>query len=390
MESEFDTQKLNSALLLFAKEAKRLEKAQLHLKSEIQSLKERLEASFETMEALFSHLTDALLFIDNTMKIQLTNEAFCQLFSKERENLIGKSYSEFFSDHYFGVSIEESMREKDVSKRLFLSLMLKREKKELEVILNPINGKRGGLLLLIKEVALAKQLEETNERYKRWHELHEMMGGLAHEIRNPLSGIQGFASLLLRDVKESSSHEALSSILEGTKIISRLVEDALSSCRSQRVKFINATIDSLIEETIALSIASKNEKREIRFEKNESPIETMLDADLFKCALLNILNNALEASPKGSTVTVSLVKESEWIKVMVQDRGKGLSKEKLKKLFTPFFTTKNKGTGLGLFESLKAISLQGGSIDVESEEKKGTLFIIKLPCDYAARENSHC
>lgn len=381
---------LKEALSLFSQEAERLQQAQELLKKEIGQLKERLKSSHETFESLFSTLADALVYVNQEGIVELANETFLELFKFERAAIIAKPYESCFDDTFFGFSMKEALNERKISRRLFLSHQIGKRIKELEVIATSVQSRKGGVLLMIKKAEVALRLEMASERHREWRELHEMVGSLAHEIRNPLSGIQGFATLLLRELKDDNAHAMASSILDGTKMISRLVEEALTTSAAPEINLVKCDLIALIEETLLFTEVSLDIRDRFKFNKNCDSLSLFIDRELFKRALFNLLKNAHEATAHIIPVNINLRMDEKNVWIDIKDQGPGIEIEQMKKLFTVNFSTKKGGHGFGLFESYKVITALGGSIQIESKLYDGATFTVQLPLNNVARKNSNC
>jgi signal transduction histidine kinase len=199
-----------------------------------------------------------------------------------------------------------------------------------------------------------------------------MAATLAHEIRNPLGGIEGFAQLLKQDLKEPSHQQMVAAILEGSRLLNNLVTEVLSYARPMRLHFAPIDLVVLVKESLALA-ATSFRMPTCSFKSAFTTYPLSLDEEHIKCTLLNVLRNAAEAG--GTLVNIELTAEGALI---VKDNGEGIAQKDLKKIFTPFFTTKTHGTGLGLAHSLAIIKAHNGTLEVCSEVGKGTQLIIKL------------
>nr|NGX55370.1 Sensor protein ZraS [Chlamydiota bacterium] len=259
-------------------------------------------------------------------------------------------------------------------------LTLNHNDRELEISTSFVPEK--GLLLLLRDVTDLRRLEQAVDRNDRLRELGEMAATLAHEIRNPLGGIEGFASLLLRDLKEEpKQREMAHSIIDGTRTLNRLVSNVLHFARPLDIHFALTNLVSVIEEVIDLVDADESEAKSCTFHTPESSLSTSLDRSLIKMALLNLVRNGLQASPEGGNITVKLWKSEEVAHIAITDQGEGIAAKNLEKIFTPFYTTKCSGTGLGLSETDKIIKAHGGTIEIDSKVGQGSTFTIKLPLE---------
>ena len=354
---------LKEAFALFSEESKRLEKAYA-------SLQKEFHERTQDLSHIVSHLNEGLIFVSLDKKISLFNHAAQTLTGTLAKEALNLPFSSCFSDELFGFSMSQAIENKKLNKKIFLTLT---NGKEITVSASFIPD-RGVVCVLDEKLELEKSVER-NERLK---ELGEVAAGLAHEIRNPLGGIEGFASLLCRDLKESPDQlQMAEKILEGTRSLNRLVTNILNYAKPLPVHFIECDLLLLIGEVLDL-FAHDKISLPCRLETEFFSLKVTCDPELFKKALLNLLRNACEASAQTDTILVKVEKEGADLLIGVTDHGQGILPENLKHLFTPFFTTKATGTGLGLTEVYKALNAMGALIHVESVPQVKTTFTIKL------------
>jgi signal transduction histidine kinase len=249
-----------------------------------------------------------------------------------------------------------------------------------------------GLIVLLRDVSELRKLQKLASRNSRMQELGEMAAMVAHEIRNPLGGIKGYASLLERDLAEQPHLKEMASyIIQGTDDLNRLVSRVLYYARPVHVDLRVTDLMALIKEVEEhiRADAALNPLCEIVIQKNSPSAILPLDPHLIKSALFNLIVNAMEAMPGGGRISITAAKTEEQAIVAVSDTGHGIPKQNLEKIFSPFFTTKPHGSGFGLSEVHKNIQLHGGTIAVVSQEKIGTTFTIFLPLYPLRYEEGH-
>ncbi len=227
-----------------------------------------------------------------------------------------------------------------------------------------------------------KRLQLLANRNDRMKELGEMAATVAHEIRNPLGGIRGYASLLLRDL-EGSSHlkEMVQHIVNGTKSLERIVNNVLHFARPIEITQKDEDINKLIKEVCKLIKVDPAFPPNVSIETHfhSSCFVVSIDKECIRSALLNLLVNACQAITNKGKITISLIKNNDSCVINISDTGIGINKEDLENIFSPFFTTKEEGNGLGLAETYKIIQAHLGTIDVRSHKDVGTTFTLTLP-----------
>jgi len=203
---------------------------------------------------------------------------------------------------------------------------------------------------------------------------------LAHEIRNPLTNINLTLEQLEFEAANPEFDTYFGMIKRNTRRISDLINELLLSSRPADVVREKHSLQKLIDDTLALAL-DRITLKNVKVEKNisEDLCEINVDAPKIKTALLNIIINAIEAVPqKDGTIIINALKEDDHCVITIQDNGHGIPADHIKKLFEPYFTVKNGGMGLGLATSHNIIQSHDGTIEVESEVKKGTKFMIRL------------
>ncbi|WP_088536691.1 nitrogen regulation protein NR(II) [Geobacter sp. DSM 9736] len=228
------------------------------------------------------------------------------------------------------------------------------------------------------------RIEDELRRAERLSTLGELSAVLAHEIRNPLGSIQGTAEILRDDYSPGDrKYEFIQILLKESERLNRVVEDFL---RLARPRPATMTACDIIQELRAVATLARIEarKRGIDLELKDVPLPLIqADGEKLRQAFLNILLNALQATPSGGKVTVtaalSELDGGRWILLSFDDTGGGISGDVMEQIFEPFYTTKESGTGLGLAVTRKIIQAHGGSVTLQSEVGRGTSVCVRLP-----------
>jgi len=263
------------------------------------------------------------------------------------------------------------------------------------VVYEEAQGKRREML---RTKEAAEQLAESNRtlqltqaslrRSERLAALGQLTAGLAHELRNPLGTIKASAELLSRrsthqkpEVVEELSGYIASEVDRTNALVSRFLDFA----RPLELHGQTSDIRKAAEQAAAQANgrAAAGEVR-IELQLPDQALEFCFDLDLLSVAVLNLLQNAVDASPPGAVVTLAVKDTGAQIRIVVSDHGAGIAREHLESIFNPFFTTKINGTGLGLALVAKIVDEHRGRIAVSSEPGMGTTFEILLPHDRQA------
>lgn len=349
---------------------------------------EKIEQAERELDMLFNSITDLIYYTDESFTIKKANTSFCKK--------LGLSENEVIAKKCFKLIHKMNYPPKECPHREALetgkALVGEIEENYLDGVYllssSPIFDKAGnviGTINVAKNITEIKNLREKISSMEKMAALGEMAAKVAHEIRNPLLAIGGFAKRLNKEINDEKLREYVKVIVDETIRLEKILNETLSFVRPQPSPKVPFKINDLINDIVNLTESTlKDNNNKLSIEIGEDII-ILGSYDKLKEVLLNLITNANEATRDG-TITIRLRKyfaeeiiSNEFCILEVQDTGSGIAKENLKKIFNPFFTTKINGTGLGLAISKKIVEEHGGIIKVESEENRGTIFKIYLP-----------
>jgi len=226
-------------------------------------------------------------------------------------------------------------------------------------------------------------LEKEVETSRRLASLGRLAAGVAHEIRNPLSSIKGFATYFKERYRDNPDDQKTSEIMiQEVDRLNRVITQLLEFARPPVIQKKRVSLQSLIQHSLKMIERQASAKKIQILSHLPSEIqEVELDPDGINQVLLNLYLNAVEATDQGGTLSVALFadQDSRSVKITVSDTGMGIGKEDLERIFDPYFTTKQTGTGLGLAIVHKIIEAHGGEVRAESEIGRGTTVTVVLP-----------
>ncbi|ATB42563.1 PAS domain-containing sensor histidine kinase [Cystobacter fuscus] len=236
-----------------------------------------------------------------------------------------------------------------------------------------------GMLIVFQDLTELRRTEEDLRRADRLAALGTLAAQLAHEIRNPLAAMRGSAQLLVQE----SSGDPLSArlvdvLLRESDRLSHLVEDFLRFARPPPPLKQEVDLGALVAETVDMLRADPL-ARQVRVETALLPLRILVDADQLRQVLINLLRNAFQAAEEGGVVRVTLRPEDSWAELLIWDSGGRIPPAHLSRIFEPFFSTRQGGTGLGLSTAHSIVRSHGGNIRVSSSPQEGTGFLIQLP-----------
>jgi len=226
-----------------------------------------------------------------------------------------------------------------------------------------------------------KRVQEELIQANKYKVIGELAAGIAHEIRNPLGSIQGSIEILRKDYKpEDSKYEFLNILLKEVQRLNKVITDFLNYAKPALPNLIDIEIDQLIGETVLiLSPQAVKKGISLKTELGKNLPRIKADPSQLKQAFINLILNSLESMDDKGEITISAHQDKNRLKIVFQDNGKGMSGETKNKIFTPFFSTKEGGTGLGLGIVERIVQNHKGEIRVESKLGKGATFTLSFP-----------
>ena len=378
---------------------RQLEEQFEYLNIKLEETNHELRKSLEEKDRVSNYLNNILESMSGGVLV-VDLEGNITLFNQAAEEITGLAQQEVQGYPYAQVIGLDAGRELSVLHTLetFQSLTNREKNLQLEngrtiplgfstALVRDAEGNVLGAVEVFNDLTEVKRLEAQVQRMHTLAALGEMAATVAHEIRNPLGGIAGFATLLERDLAADDPRRRLArKITEGVARLNRIVSSLLSYTRPLTLNTRPVNIVEVVEEATAffeIDLERRHENISLQRLYPALPLDCAIDPEQFQQVILNLLHNATQAmSPRGGTITIGLVTHTPdpaQIRLTVRDQGMGMSSEVQQKLFTPFFTTKEDGTGLGLVTSKKIIEAHGGLITVESEPGKGTCFTVSIP-----------
>ena len=338
---------------------------------------------------VFDSLADGILIADNNFKIINMNDGAELLLNMSRKHVLNKSYSKIFPNEIYknaqkALKEERTISEDEVEFGIFMNKPVL-----LQITVTPFfseQGKIEGTITQLKDIEGTKFLSGFSKQQLTNTNFENLILGLAHELKNPLSGIKGAAQLLSSELSKNEVEKCSNIIVkEANRLIDLLdrlkkLDDFTQDTMSQ------VDIHEILLDIIYLE--SKSISNEIEFKKNFDitipPVKG--DENSLKQVFLNLINNAVQSIKKSGEIILTTkwvndykIKSKSAILISVKDNGIGIKKDEIEKIFTPFFTTKSKGSGLGLFLSHQIVAKHGGAIFVESKQKEGSEFKVYLP-----------
>jgi two-component system sensor histidine kinase HydH len=332
---------------------------------------------------ILAQMREGVVTIDREDTILMFNRRAEELLGVTAEGFGGRSLNTLQQGHTATLarlfsredgSTELLLKERDGSERI------------LEVSISTTRNTTGepeSRTALLRDLTAARQLEREVRRKDKLTAMGELASGVAHEIRNPLNAMgliaQRFGKEFTprRGVREFRS---LAEVMQSeTRRVNGIIRQFLAFARPPALRKITTQLPEFFDR-IAATFAAQSAEKGVAFTTScDAELEAEIDPDQMTQAMLNVLQNALDATPRGGRINLTARAIGRKVRVTVKDTGKGISPTELEKIFNLYYTTKPDGSGLGLSITEQIVGQHDGRIDISSEPGKGTTFIIELP-----------
>ncbi|MEW6413042.1 MAG: ATP-binding protein [Candidatus Zixiibacteriota bacterium] len=365
----------------------------------------------EFLNGILSSISAGVIAVDLNGKVTHFNPAASIILGIPSREPVGKLYRDIIPPgtptSANALRAAESGQEVDsIEKRIDLADGTRLQVSVSTAVLRDNEQRVIGAVEVFQDLTKFKKMEQEIARLNTLAALGEMAATVAHEVRNPLAGIGGFAALLERDLDESDpKRQLVQKIIKGVNSLNETVDTLLSYSRFEEVNkcevnyesFIRATIDQFCSDHQQRMDKVTIDYRVLRHPTSE-PVQLHLDQMLFRQVLFNILGNAVDACSEDGLIEVCMQKlprqtalarygdrtmlsvNETVVETTISDNGCGIAKECIDRIFAPFFTTKREGNGLGLAVAWKITKAHGGEIFVENKaDGKGAIFYLLIP-----------
>lgn len=341
-------------------------------------------SSGESYKRLIDSLPESIIIHQDNRIVYVNNATVCMFGASNMGDIIGKSIHDFFEPEYterIHERVKQAMKQKlplnSIEHRMkrFDGSMFFFEVSSLYIVF----GEKEAILSIGKDITIRKaQNEQQLQKSEKLAMLGQMAAGIAHEVRNPLTSIKGFIYLLKSNELKDEYFDIVESELER---INSIVGEFMVLAKPSVATFLEQDITVLIKEIVTLINTQSILNNVQIFVEFESDLPMVsCDKNQLKQVFLNLLKNSIEAMPQGGSIEVKVKeKEEDMISIQIIDEGIGIPTDQLPTLGEPFYTTKEKGTGLGLMTCYKIIESHNGKLTIESKLNVGTMIEIILP-----------
>ncbi|UCH06754.1 MAG: PAS domain-containing protein [Deltaproteobacteria bacterium] len=343
-------------------------------------------------DTVVENMPIGLLTLDPEGKITSFNQTAEAVLRRSSGEVVGKRANDILPEQLWKL-IDQRKNKRDIIQRDMDCVLGGGKTVSLEASVSSLFGDSGELLgdvLLFRDLTEVQELKREVERNRRLASIGRLAAGVAHEIRNPLSSIKGFATYFKERYREVPEDQKTAEIMvQEVERLNRVIGQLLEFARPVAIIKKPTSLETLIKHSIKM-VEGQARAKGIKTTTSFSPgiKDAFVDPDKISQVLLNLYLNAIEAMDQGGRLSVSLDwdEHSQIARITVTDTGEGIRKEDLAHVFDPYFTTKESGTGLGLAIVHNIIESHSGEIRVESEQGKGTSVTILLPVSTEDRE----
>jgi len=342
-------------------------------------------------DSLVNHMPIGLVAMDPGKRIIAFNETAEALFGLPAGDVLGRTSEEtlpeIITETTEGLGATQQILEKEtdcpVSRERTIPLSI------IATRLQDDEGNFFGYVILFRDLTEVQHLKRELERNRRLAAIGSLASGVAHEIRNPLSSIKGFATYLRERYRDNPEDLQVTDIMiQEVERLNRVIGQLLEFSRPLILNRKEATIEPILRHAmkmIEIQALEKGVSLEVDFGRMVPDL--LLDSDRMTQVFLNLTLNALNAMEKGGTLSLRVTQSGDrTVRVDISDTGTGIGKEELGRIFDPYFTTRPSGTGLGLPIAQRIVEAHGGEILVSSEPGRGTVFSVLLPRREASSE----
>lgn len=355
--------------------------------TEYRDLIRRLTASERKFKAILDTATDAILSIDACHRIVLFNNAAERIFGYARGEMLGMDLKLLipprYGDHFQYVKRFLETRSSTLMGRTLSLTALGKGGREFPIELSLSHHEADGEITftaIIRDMTAQTQLEKNLLQAERLAAVGQAVARVAHEIKNPLMVIGGLSLQVRKQLKEAKAVRKLDMVLSEVDRLERLVAQLGDFTREHRLTTRRTDINALVQDVLKMMEEMQpGEKYRFvgRLDAELGDIEC--DPDKLKEVFMNVVVNGIQAMEQGGMLEVATRKWEGGVEIAISDQGEGMDRERLDRMFEPFYTTRKKGSGLGLPICFRIVKAHGGMICAESRPGQGTTFFVRLP-----------
>jgi len=365
----------------------------------MRNVEEVFSALKENLDQVLGNLQDGILLFTGDGRAVLISDAVNRFLNVDRNELLGLHAREIFDR---GTVLGRTVREAwDAGMTLVQEEIVTEAGNRIEVSLDFIHDEREGgdrsgeglgALLTLHDQESVEVIESELELSRRMAAIGRLTSGVGHEVKNPINAIVVHLELLKTKMGDTgaSANRHLEVIDSEIHRLDRVVQTLVDFSRPVEVKLVEYDLRHVVADVVTLAGAEMS-TRQVHLSSRlpAYPVVAKVDVDLLKQAVLNVVQNGAQAMPEGGRLEVFLFEEGKSAVIQVEDQGGGISEELRERIFDLYFTTKKGGSGIGLAMTYRILQLHHGSIDVQSELGRGSVFQLRIPIPAMDRGRRH-
>jgi signal transduction histidine kinase len=352
----------------------------------MRNVQEVFSALKENLDQILGNLQDGLVLFTRDGRAVLVSVAAARFLEVDRDRILGSAIQDFLDrSTVLGRAIRDAF---DGRIALLQEEVITETKRRVQISLDFIHddetpsGNALGALLTLHDAESAEQLEDELEMSRRLAAIGRLTAGVGHEVKNPINAIVVHVELLRNKLAQSppETQRHIEVIHGEVQRLNRVVQNLVDFSRPVEPHLLDHDLRQITQAVLDLESVEFPARAIVLDSKmSDMPLTVHVDADMIKQALLNIVQNAVQAMPGGGTLTVRVERSSRNAVVTIRDQGAGIAPDQLDKIFNLYFTTKPSGSGIGLAMTYRILQLHNGKIDVQSTEGVGTTFTLNFP-----------
>ena len=350
----------------------------------MRNVEEVFSALRENLDQILANLQDGLLLFTRDGRAVLVSEAARRFLQLDRDRVLGTHASEIFDRN---TALGRILRDAFDARMAVIKEEVRTENgRRIEVsvdfIHDDLNRQGLGALITLRDLESVHAIESELELSRRMSAIGRLTSGVAHEVKNPINAIVVHLELLKNklDGVSPNAHRHMDVIDAEIRRLDRVVQTLVDFSRPVELQLREQDLRAVVGDVLALAtdeLAMRGVT--VRSRIPSRPVVANVDADLFKQALINVVENGAQAMPDGGKLEVSLETDHKFAVVRILDEGVGIPEEIREKIFDLYFTTKSEGSGIGLAMTYRILQLHHGSIEVQSKVERGTEFRFRIP-----------
>jgi len=360
----------------------------------MRNVEEVFSALKENLDQVLGNLQDGILLFTGDGRAVLVSSAVSRFLNIDRNLLLGQHAREIFDrNSVLGKTVREAW---DAGITLVQEEIVTETGSRIEVSLDFIHDDRSrqglGALLTLHDQESVEVIESELELSRRMAAIGRLTSGVGHEVKNPINAIVVHLELLKNKLGNTPTPATrhLDVIDSEIRRLDRVVQTLVDFSRPVELRLVEYDLRRVTADVVTLAAAELSTRQvHLTSRLPDYPLVCKVDVDLIKQAVLNVVQNGSQAMPHGGELEVSLLDDNKFAIIQIADQGTGISEELREKIFDLYFTTKKDGSGIGLAMTYRILQLHHGSIDVQSELGRGSVFQLRIPLSVTDRGRRH-